>query len=111
MVAPDRGDYAHLAFNPQAGHELQGERFALVLSPRSFNEKTGFAFVAPITNQKKGYPFETVIPPGERCQGVVLADQMRSLDWRARNLKVKGRAPDSLVEEVLARVAAILGIA
>lgn len=107
---PDKGDFAHLDFNPQAGHEQQGKRFALVLSPRAFHEKCGLAFVAPITTHGKGYPFEVPIPPGPRCHGVVLADQMRGIDWRARNLVVKGRAPDTLLDEVLARIAAILGM-
>ncbi len=107
--APDRGDFAHLDLNPRTGHEQAGRRFALVLSPRAFNQKNGLAFVAPVTGQAKGYPFEVVIPPGCRCYGVVLADQVRSLDWRARNLVVEGRAPQELVEEVLARLAPILG--
>ncbi len=107
---PDKGDFAHLDFDPQAGHEQKGKRFALVLSSRTFNEKCGFAFVAPITTKSKGYPFEVAIPPGLRCHGVVLADQMRSIDWRARNLVVEGRAPDALMDEVLARIAPILGM-
>jgi len=107
---PERGDFVHLDFNPKAGHEQEGERFALVLSSRAFNDKTGFAFVAPITAQVKGYPFEVPIPSGLRCHGVVLVDQTRSLDWHARNLKVKARAPESLIEEVLARLAPILGL-
>ncbi|TVM19996.1 mRNA-degrading endonuclease [Oceanidesulfovibrio indonesiensis] len=105
---PDRGDFVHLDFNPQAGHEQQGERFALVLSPQKFNQITGFAFAAPITKQQKGYPFEVPIPEGERCYGVVLVDQTRSLDWQARNLVVKGRASEELVNEALARLVPIL---
>ena len=99
----------HLDFNPQAGHEQAGERFGLVLSPRVFNEATGFAFVAPLTGQVKGYPFEVPIPAGECCYGVVLVDQTKSLDWRARGLKVKGTASSELVEEASAKLAAILG--
>jgi mRNA-degrading endonuclease toxin of MazEF toxin-antitoxin module len=74
MVAPDRGDYAHLAFNPQAGHERQGEHFALVLSPRSFNEKTGFAFVAPITSQKK----DTRLKPSFLLESVARGGRSRT---------------------------------
>ncbi len=106
---PDRGDYVHLDFDPQAGHEQAGARFGLVMSPRAFNEVTGFAFVAPLTSQVKGYPFEVEIPSGECCYGVVLVDQTKSLDWRARGLKVKGRASNALVEEASAKLAAILG--
>lgn len=108
--APDRGDYVHVDFDPQAGHEQAGARFALVLSPRTFNEKTGLAFVAPITSRQKGYPFEVAIAPGERVAGVVLADQTRSLDWKARRLKVKGTASAGVVEGVTDLLAAILGI-
>ncbi|MDQ7833453.1 MAG: type II toxin-antitoxin system PemK/MazF family toxin [Desulfovibrionaceae bacterium] len=108
--APDRGDFVHVDFDPQAGHEQAGVRFALVLSPRAFNVKTGLAFVAPITSRQKGYPFEVPIPPGERVAGVVLADQARSLDWRTRRLKVKGKASDGVVEGVTGLLAAILGI-
>lgn len=106
--APDRGDYVHVDFDPQAGHEQKGARLALVLSPRVFNEKTGLAFVAPITSRQKGYPFEAPLPPGDRVSGVVLADQTRSLDWRARRLKVKGKASEGVVEEVTALLSAIL---
>jgi mRNA interferase MazF len=108
--APDKGDFAHLDFDPQAGHEQKGKRFALVLSPRAFHEKCGLAFVAPITTHSKGYPFEVAIHPGLRRRGVVLADQMRGIDWRARDLVVTDRAPEALMDEVLARIAAILGM-
>lgn len=106
--APEKGDYVHIDFDPQAGHEQSGERFGLVLSPVDFNRITGFAWVAPITTGVKGYPFEVLIPPGERCNGVVLVDQTKSLDWKARNLEVKGKASDSVIEEACALAAAIL---
>ena len=107
-AVPDRGDFVHLNFAPQAGHEQRGARFGLVLSPASFNQVTGFAFVAPVTGQAKGYPFEVAIPAGERVAGVVLADQTKSLDWRARGVKVKGRAPETVVGQVLGMVEAVL---
>lgn len=109
MTAPDKGDFVHLNFNPQAGHEQAGNRFGLVLSPREFNEITGFAFVAPLTGQVKGFPFEVQIPEGEACYGVVLADQTKSLDWKARNMVVKGKAPQEVVSEVLDKLAPIFG--
>lgn len=108
--APGKGDFVHLDFDPQAGHEQSGSRYGLVLSTKEFSEITGFAFVAPITKHTKGYPFEVQIPPGERCYGVVLADQTKSIDWKARNLKVEGKASVELVEDVRAIVAAILEI-
>lgn len=108
MKTPNRGDFVHLYFNPQAGHEQAGKRVGLVLSPRNFNETTGFAFVAPITKISKGYPFEVPIPDGELGYGVVLADQARSLDWKARNFVIKGSASEDLLEEVLGKLSAIL---
>ncbi len=105
---PEKGDYVHVDFDPQAGHEQSGARFGLVLSPVDFNSITGFAWVAPITTRVKGYPFEVLIPPGERCNGVVLVDQMKSLDWKARNLEVKGKASGSVIEEACALAMAIL---
>lgn len=108
-VTPGVGDYVHLDFDPQAGHEQAGSRFGLVLSPPEFSAVTGFAFVAPITGQIKGYPFEVLIPQGDRCHGVVLVDQTKSLDWKARKLKVVGRASEELTEEAAAKFAAIFG--
>jgi mRNA interferase MazF len=107
--APEKGDFVHVDFDPQAGHEQAGERFGLVLSPRAFNTATGFAFVAPITGQIKGYPFEVVVPAGERCYGAVLVDQTKSLDWKARSLKTVGRASSDLMDEAIAKLAAIFG--
>lgn len=108
--APDKGDYVHIDFDPQAGHEQSGSRFGLVLSPFDFNRVTGFAWVAPITTRVKEYPFEVKIPSGERCNGVILVDQTRSLDWKARNLVVKGKASPSVVQDACALIAAILDI-
>jgi mRNA interferase MazF len=107
-AVPERGDFVHLDFDPQAGHEQRGARFGLVVSSAAFNRVTGFAFIAPVTSQVKGYPFEVVIPQGQRVSGVVLADQTKSLDWHARGVKVKGRAPEGVVDEVLGKLEAIL---
>jgi mRNA interferase MazF len=83
--SPDRGDVVWITLNPQAGHEQAGRRPAVVLSPYSYNEKVGLALLCPITNQVKKYPFEVIIPPGLPVTGVILADQVKSLDWRVRN--------------------------
>ena len=107
---PDKGDYVHIDLDPQAGHEQDGPRFGLVLSPVDFNRITGFAWVAPITTHVKGYPFEVQIPPGERCNGVVLVDQTKSLDWKAQNPVVKGKASAPVIEDACALIAAILEI-
>jgi len=110
-MAPDRGDLVWLQFTPQAGHEQAGRRPALVISPRAYNEKVGLALFCPITNQVKGYPFEVALPPGLPITGVVLSDQIKSLDWRARRAELVSAAPNVVVAEVLGKVAALLGFA
>ena len=82
--APERGDFVWIRLTPQAGHEQAGRRPALVLSPQAYNDKVGLALFCPVTNQVKGYPFEVQIPADLSVSGVILADQVRSLDWRAR---------------------------
>jgi mRNA interferase MazF len=107
-AGPDRGQVVWLTFNPRSGHEQAGRRPALVLSPRSYNAKFGLMLCCPITSRVKGYPFEVALPPGIGVQGVVLADQVKSLDWRARDAEIVGRAPASVVEDVLARLGSLL---
>lgn len=105
---PDRGDFAYLHFTPHAGTEQAGRRPALVLSPKEFNIATGLAFVCPMANQMKGGSFEVQVPRGAGMTGVVLSDQLRSLDWLARNAEFHSKAPQGLIEEVLARIEAVL---
>src|SRR5438270_8099109 len=81
---PERGDAIWITLDPRAGHEQAGRRPALVLSPRAYNGRVGLALLCPITSQVKGYPFEVPLPDGLAVAGVVLADQVKSLDWRAR---------------------------
>jgi mRNA interferase MazF len=107
---PDRGDLIWLSFDPQAGREQAGRRPALVLSPSLYNGRTRLALVCPITSQVKGYPFEVQLPPGLPVSGVVLADHLRSIDWQARRADPAGIAPPAVVDEVLARLAPLLGI-
>ena len=78
---PKRGDVVWISFNPQAGHEQAGRRPAVILSPRAYNGKVGLAIMCPITNQSKGYPFEVALPKEAKVSGVILADQVKSLDW------------------------------
>ena len=104
---PDRGELVWLNFNPQAGHEQAGHRPALVLSPREYNEQSSVALFVPITSTVKGYPFEVELPPGGPIVGVVLADQVRSLDWRARRLTSAAIAPRQVVAETLGKVNAL----
>ena len=104
---PDRGDAVWLQFNPQAGHEQAGRRPAVVLSPAAYNAKVGLAILCPITSQVKGYPFEVQVR-AERIDGVILADQVKSLDWRARQVQLIERLPDAVVDEVLNKLATLL---
>ena len=94
--------------DPQAGHEQAGRRPALVLSPASYNGKTGLALLCPITTRVKGYPFEVALPAHGSAAGVVLADQVRNLDWRARNATPQGRVPPDVIEEVIAKLSTLL---
>jgi mRNA interferase MazF len=107
---PDAGDLVWLNFNPQAGHEQAGHRPALVLSPRTYHERTAFAVVCPITSNLMPYPFQVNLPEGLPIGGAVLADQVKSIDRRARQLRVAGAAPRSILVEVQARLAALLGL-
>lgn len=90
-----------LSFNPQSGHEQAGRRPALVLSPQVYNEKTGLAIVCPITSQVKGYPFEARIPDNSEIMGVVLSDQVKNLDWKARKAEFIGKLPKGALSEVI----------
>jgi len=106
--APERGDVVWLQFNPQAGSEQAGHRPALVISPRAYNRRVGLALMCPITSQIKGYPFEVELPQGMKTQGAILCDQIKSLDWRARNAKRIGSVPPSVMQEVTARILALV---
>lgn len=104
---PDAGDIVWLQFDPQADHEQAGHRPALVLSPAAYNGKTGLMLCCPMTTQIKGYPFEVRIA-GD-TDSAVLADQVKSLDWRARRAKLKGRISAAELAEVRAKVMALVG--
>ncbi len=106
--APGRGDIVWLSFTPQAGHEQAGLRPALVLSPKTYNERTRLGLFCPITSQVKGYPFEVPLPPEGAVRGVVLADQIKSLDWQARGARFECQTTAQVVNEVLAKVHALL---
>ena len=105
---PDRGDIVWISLNPQAGHEQAGRRPAVVVSPKSYNGKVGLGLFCPVTSQVKGYPFEVAIPQGLAVGGVVLADQVKSLDWRVRKAKFAGRLPAHASDEVLGKLGALL---
>lgn len=105
---PRRGDVVWISLSSQAGREQAGRRPALVASPSSYNGKVGLAVLCPITNQIKGYPFEVLIPKGLAVTGVVLSDQVRSLDWRARNAEIICRLPRLTILEVLQKLGTLL---
>ena len=106
--APDAGDVVIVDFDPQAGHEQAGKRPALVISPYAFNNKTGFAWVCPITNQTKGYPFEVSVTGTVKTTGVILADQMKSLDRIARNLHTVDKVDNACLDNVKQLITTIL---
>lgn len=105
---PDRGDLVWLEFNPKAGREQAGHRPAVVISPRNYNRKAGLALFCPVTSQIKGYPFEVKIPPGLPIGGVVLCDQIKSLDWAARRAGHAAKLPPQVMVEILARLRALI---
>jgi mRNA interferase MazF len=108
--APDRGDIVWIDFDPQAGHEQAGRRPALIVSPRSYNQKVGLALLCPITSQRKGYPFETPLPKGLKATGVVLADQIKSIDWHARRSEFCCKAPTATILDVIGKAQALLAV-
>ena len=104
---PKRGDVVWIAFDPQAGHEQAGRRPAVVVSPADYNSKVGLALLCPVTSRIKGYPFEVQPPPGHQLKGAILADQLKSLDWQARNAQYFCELDSATVSRVL-RTAALL---
>jgi len=105
---PERGDVIWLQFDPQDGHEQAGRRPALVVSPKSYNGKVGLALLCPVTSRVKGYPFEVLFPGDSKVDGAVLADQVKSLNWRVRKAKRFAVAPEAVVDEVLGKILALL---
>ena len=105
---PERGDLVWLTFNPQAGHEQAGRRPAVVLSPKAYNGKVGLALFCPITSQVKGYPFEVILPEGLPIGGAILADQVKSLDWHARQIEKIAALPPEVMQELLQKIGTLI---
>ncbi|OGW66587.1 MAG: hypothetical protein A3H49_07975 [Nitrospirae bacterium RIFCSPLOWO2_02_FULL_62_14] len=105
---PKRGDLVWLDFTPQKGHEQAGRRPALVLSPKAYNSKTLLVLCCPITSRVKGYPFEVPVE-SSTIHGVVLADQIKSVDWVARRAAYVGKASAEVLEDVLGKALTLLG--
>ena len=108
VIPPERGDVVWITLNPQVGHEQSGRRPAVVISPKSYNDKTGLAVLCPITSRVKGYPFEVLIPVGLPVMGAILSDQVKSLDWRARNVELISALPGEIISEVLEKLGTLL---
>jgi mRNA interferase MazF len=108
IYIPDRGDIVWLQFNPQAGHEQAGHRPALVLSPINYNRASGLMLCCPMTSQRKGYPFEVVASEDPHQTSVVLADQVKSLDWKTRKAVKKGTASLNVIMETLSKLQTLL---
>ena len=105
---PKCGNIVWITLNPQAGDEQSGRRPALVLSPISYNDKTGLAILCPITSIVKGYPFEVLLPEGLPVAGAILSDQVKCLDWRARNAELICSLPNETISEVLQKLSTLL---
>jgi mRNA interferase MazF len=110
-ASPAPGQIVWLDFSPTAGTEQAGRRPALVVSDAGYNARSGRAVVAPITSRVRGWAFEVRLPEGFELRGVVLADQLRTVDWRARAARLGSVAPLAVLEETRAKVAALLGLA
>ena len=105
---PERGDIVWLDFSPTEGHEQAGHRPALVLSPANYNGRSGLMLCCPITSKLRPYPFVVPVLGSDDVGGAALADQLRSLDWRARKARKKGRVPERVLHEVLGTAIALL---
>lgn len=105
---PDRGDIVWMPFDPQRGHEQAGRRPALVLSPAIYNQVAGLLICCPITSRSKGWRFEVALPTGAKTQGVVLSDQLKSFDWRARGVDWIEQVDPTTIEAVLERARLLL---
>lgn len=98
---PRKGDFVAITFDPQSGHEQRGRRPALVVSNDLFNKHTGVCIVCPITNTRRDYPFHVTIPEGQKVTGVVMVEQIKSIDFHSRDVKRIGSAPEPVLQEVL----------
>lgn len=107
---PDAGDLVWIDLNLTVGHEQSDHRPAIVLTPRQYNAPSGLCIICPITSRARGYPFEVAIPHGHAISGIILVDQVRSVSWEKRYVKMAGAAPIELLDEVRERLAVLLGI-
>jgi mRNA interferase MazF len=104
---PEKGDIVWLNFTPQAGHEQMGRRPAIVISPYEYNEKVGLGLFCPITSKEKGYPFEVKIE-NKKIGGVVLSDQIKSLDWDKREIEFIVKSKKAEIDDVLEKIKTLI---
>ncbi len=108
-MVPDRGDIIYINFNPTRGHEQRGKRPALVISPVAFNAHTNTLWACPVTNQQRGWAFETSLDGcGTQTSGAIRADQIKTMDFNARGFEFKEKAPPDIIADVLAKIHAVL---
>jgi mRNA interferase MazF len=105
---PERGDVVWIALDPRVGHEQSGHRPAVVLSPSRYNARTGLCICCPISSQVKGFPFEVLLPAGLAISGVVLSDQAKSVDWRARHASQICSLPAATITEIRRKLLALI---
>lgn len=105
---PRKGDYIAVSFDPRSGHEQRGRRPALVVSNDLFNERTGMAVVCPITKTRREFPFHVAVPDGGPVTGFVMVEQVKSIDFRARDAKRIDTAPAAVLDEALALLDAVI---
>ncbi len=104
---PDRCDIVWITFDPQRGHEQSGHRPGFIVTPRRYNDLTGLAYICPVTSRVRGYPFEVKLPEAAPVKGVIMVDQMRSLDWRARKPRYECRC-EQVISEVVERLMSLI---
>jgi mRNA interferase MazF len=110
VYIPRQGDVVWLNFNPASGHEQGGKRPAVVITPQTYNRVAGLCFVLPVTSKEKGYPFEVRLPDNSKIHGVILADQGRTVDWKARKAEKIERIPDKALQKVKLLLKALFGL-
>ncbi len=110
VYVPARGDVLWINLSPQSGHEQSGRRPACVISPFEYNRKVGLAILCPITNQIKGYPFEVILPDGLPISGAILSDQVKNLDWKARDASFICHLPGNIIKVVMRKLETLITI-
>ncbi len=105
---PDRGDFVWITLSPISRHEQVGRRPAVVVSPKSYNRKTGLCVLCPAMRQAKGYAFEVAIAGSDGISSVVLSDHLRNVDWKAGNAQLIHRVTEAELNDVVSRIEALL---